>query len=191
MRPCSRASSTRDPAGGASPGRAAPRPRSDQPPRAGRPLRRLLHRSGEPPTRSPSSQAGAADNLVPAPPTSPVSAPVVIAPAMNNRMYEHPATQSNLALLRERGARVMEPGERSTRLTGEWGWAGSPSHRSCSKRSSRPPEPGRRCRSTACGCWSRPAEPASHSTRFDTSATARAAGWASLSQARRPAAGRA
>ncbi|MGO9322768.1 MAG: bifunctional phosphopantothenoylcysteine decarboxylase/phosphopantothenate--cysteine ligase CoaBC [Solirubrobacteraceae bacterium] len=35
--------------------------------------------------------------------------PLVIAPAMNNRMYEHPATQANLSTLRERGAIVVEP----------------------------------------------------------------------------------
>ena len=40
---------------------------------------------------------------------------------MNNRMYEHPATQSNLALLRERGVRVMEPGEGALASRGEWG----------------------------------------------------------------------
>jgi phosphopantothenoylcysteine decarboxylase / phosphopantothenate---cysteine ligase len=35
--------------------------------------------------------------------------PVVIAPAMNTRMYLHPATAANLALLRERGVRMVEP----------------------------------------------------------------------------------
>jgi phosphopantothenoylcysteine decarboxylase/phosphopantothenate--cysteine ligase len=35
--------------------------------------------------------------------------PLVLAPAMNNRMYEHPATQANLATLRERGAIVVAP----------------------------------------------------------------------------------
>ena len=35
--------------------------------------------------------------------------PLVIAPAMNNRMYEHPATQANVRTLRERGAIVVEP----------------------------------------------------------------------------------
>ena len=37
--------------------------------------------------------------------------PVVVAPAMNTRMWEHPATQANLALLRERGAVVVGPSE--------------------------------------------------------------------------------
>ena len=36
-------------------------------------------------------------------------APLVVAPAMNNRMYEHPATQRNLELLSERGARIVSP----------------------------------------------------------------------------------
>src|SRR5216684_8393391 len=39
------------------------------------------------------------------------TAPVVVAPAMNVNMLEHPATQANLAILRNRGVRVVEPGE--------------------------------------------------------------------------------
>jgi phosphopantothenoylcysteine decarboxylase/phosphopantothenate--cysteine ligase len=38
-------------------------------------------------------------------------APVVVAPAMNVNMWEHPATQSNLATLRARGAHVVDPDE--------------------------------------------------------------------------------
>lgn len=37
------------------------------------------------------------------------TAPILIAPAMNPRMYEHPATQANIALLRQRGVTVLEP----------------------------------------------------------------------------------
>src|SRR5580658_5725653 len=37
-------------------------------------------------------------------------APVLVAPAMNVSMWEHPATQANLDILRERGVRVIEPG---------------------------------------------------------------------------------
>lgn len=51
---------------------------------------------------------GLADNLL----TSAALAarcPVVIAPAMNNHMYEHEATQANLELLRSRGVRIVEP----------------------------------------------------------------------------------
>ena len=37
-------------------------------------------------------------------------AEVVVAPAMNVNMWQHAATQANLATLRERGVRVVEPG---------------------------------------------------------------------------------
>lgn len=37
-------------------------------------------------------------------------APVIVAPAMNVNMWEHPATQKNLETLRARGVRVVEPG---------------------------------------------------------------------------------
>jgi phosphopantothenoylcysteine decarboxylase/phosphopantothenate--cysteine ligase len=36
-------------------------------------------------------------------------APVLCVPAMNSNMYEHPATQANIALLRQRGVVVLEP----------------------------------------------------------------------------------
>jgi phosphopantothenoylcysteine decarboxylase/phosphopantothenate--cysteine ligase len=39
-----------------------------------------------------------------------VTAPVAVCPAMNTRMYEHPATQRNLAILRDRGVHVVDPG---------------------------------------------------------------------------------
>src|SRR5690606_32900239 len=35
--------------------------------------------------------------------------PLIIAPAMDGGMYEHPATQANLALLAERGVTILEP----------------------------------------------------------------------------------
>src|SRR5437660_409202 len=38
------------------------------------------------------------------------TAPVVVAPAMNVNMWEHPATQQNLEGLRKRGVRIVEPG---------------------------------------------------------------------------------
>ena len=38
-------------------------------------------------------------------------APVVVAPAMNVNMWEHPATQQNLAALRARGVHVVDPDE--------------------------------------------------------------------------------
>jgi phosphopantothenoylcysteine decarboxylase/phosphopantothenate--cysteine ligase len=39
------------------------------------------------------------------------TAPVVVAPAMNVNMWQHPATQENIATLRARGVRVVEPAE--------------------------------------------------------------------------------
>jgi phosphopantothenoylcysteine decarboxylase/phosphopantothenate--cysteine ligase len=36
-------------------------------------------------------------------------APVIIAPAMHTEMWEHPAVQENLATLRRRGVRIIEP----------------------------------------------------------------------------------
>src|ERR1022692_2660437 len=38
-------------------------------------------------------------------------APVVLAPAMNINMWNHPATQENLEILRKHGAKIVEPGE--------------------------------------------------------------------------------
>ncbi len=38
------------------------------------------------------------------------TAPVVVAPAMNVNMWNHPATQSNLDILRKRGVKIVEPG---------------------------------------------------------------------------------
>jgi phosphopantothenoylcysteine decarboxylase / phosphopantothenate---cysteine ligase len=63
---------------------------------------------------------GLADNLL----TSAAlanTAPLVLAPAMNTHMYEHPATQANLELLRARGARIVDPGTGRLASKGEWG----------------------------------------------------------------------
>jgi phosphopantothenoylcysteine decarboxylase/phosphopantothenate--cysteine ligase len=63
---------------------------------------------------------GLADNLV----TSAALAsrcPLLVAPAMNNHMYEHPATQANLRLLRERGVHVAGPAEGRLASKGERG----------------------------------------------------------------------
>jgi phosphopantothenoylcysteine decarboxylase/phosphopantothenate--cysteine ligase len=38
------------------------------------------------------------------------TAPVLVAPAMNVNMWEHPATQANLETLKQRGVRIIEPG---------------------------------------------------------------------------------
>ena len=103
--------------------------------------------------------------------------PVVFAPAMHTEMWEHPATQANVATLRQRGAVVIEPAE--GRLTGRDTGKG------------RLPEPaeifelaldvlarggglGGAPASTwpAVTSWSPPAAPASTSTRSASSATA-------------------
>ncbi len=63
---------------------------------------------------------GLADNLL----TSAAlasSAPLLVAPAMNNHMWEHPATQANLATLRGRGVVVLEPGTGALASKHEWG----------------------------------------------------------------------
>ncbi len=63
---------------------------------------------------------GHADNLL----TSAALAarcPLIVAPAMNDAMYEHAATQANLALLRERGVRVVDPGVGPLASKGEHG----------------------------------------------------------------------
>jgi phosphopantothenoylcysteine decarboxylase / phosphopantothenate---cysteine ligase len=49
------------------------------------------------------------------------SAPRLVAPAMNDRMYADAATQANLATLRERGIEVIEPGEGRLASRGEFG----------------------------------------------------------------------
>ena len=38
------------------------------------------------------------------------TAPVVVAPAMNVNMWNHPATQANIEILRQRGVKIVEPG---------------------------------------------------------------------------------
>jgi phosphopantothenoylcysteine decarboxylase / phosphopantothenate---cysteine ligase len=49
------------------------------------------------------------------------TAPRLVAPAMNDRMYAAAATQANLATLRERGVEVIEPGEGRLASRGERG----------------------------------------------------------------------
>src|SRR3954462_3595674 len=64
--------------------------------------------------------AGAADNLLTAAALA-CRRPLIVAPAMNGAMYEHAATQDNLARLRRRGVRVLEPGTGSLASLGEYG----------------------------------------------------------------------
>lgn len=63
---------------------------------------------------------GLADNLLSSAALA-AACPVVLAPAMNNRMWEHAATQANLALLRERDVHVIEPGTGRLASIGEQG----------------------------------------------------------------------
>jgi phosphopantothenoylcysteine decarboxylase/phosphopantothenate--cysteine ligase len=51
---------------------------------------------------------GIADNMLAAVALA-TKAPLLLAPAMYHQMYMHPATQANLALLRARGAVIVEP----------------------------------------------------------------------------------
>ena len=63
---------------------------------------------------------GLADNLL----TSAAlgcTTPLVVAPAMNNQMYEHPATRANVDLLRARGATIVDPDSGRLASRGEWG----------------------------------------------------------------------
>jgi phosphopantothenoylcysteine decarboxylase/phosphopantothenate--cysteine ligase len=63
---------------------------------------------------------GLADNLL----TSAALAadcPLLVAPAMNNRMWEHAATAANVALLRARGVVVIDPGAGRLASAGEHG----------------------------------------------------------------------
>jgi phosphopantothenoylcysteine decarboxylase/phosphopantothenate--cysteine ligase len=63
---------------------------------------------------------GLADNMVT---TAALAAgcPLAVAPAMNDRMYLHPATAANLELLAQRGVTVIGPGEGDLASHGEYG----------------------------------------------------------------------
>ena len=63
---------------------------------------------------------GLADNLLTSAALA-ATCPLVVAPAMNDRMYEHPATRANLQTLLERGAHVVAPGVGRLASRGEWG----------------------------------------------------------------------
>ncbi len=64
--------------------------------------------------------AGLADNLLTSSALA-ASCPLLIAPAMNSHMYEHPATRANLLTLQARGARILEPTEGRLASVGEHG----------------------------------------------------------------------
>src|ERR687886_2105211 len=63
---------------------------------------------------------GLADNLVTAAALA-SGAPLVVAPAMNDRMLRHPATQANVETLRLRGAAIVPPASGALASKGEWG----------------------------------------------------------------------
>jgi len=64
--------------------------------------------------------AGLADNLLCSAALA-ARCPLIVAPAMNDAMYEHAATQDNLAALRARGVRIVEPGVGELASKGEYG----------------------------------------------------------------------
>src|SRR3954462_6875729 len=63
---------------------------------------------------------GLADNLLTSAALANV-APLVIAPAMNDKMWRHPATQANVRTLRERGAVIVPPATGPLASKGEYG----------------------------------------------------------------------
>src|SRR5215212_7429238 len=63
---------------------------------------------------------GHADNLLTAAALA-CRRPLIVAPAMNHAMYEHPATRANLETLRARGVEVLEPATGALGSPGEWG----------------------------------------------------------------------
>ena len=134
--------------------------------------------------------AGLADNLLSSCALA-ARCPLVLAPAMNNHMYEHAATQANLRTLRERGAIVVEPEVGRLASKGEHGVGrlAEPARilaaclQALAASARRPTAPPRRTRaSTACVCSSPPAAHASRSTACASSATAPPGGWASRSR---------
>jgi phosphopantothenoylcysteine decarboxylase/phosphopantothenate--cysteine ligase len=64
---------------------------------------------------------GLADNLLTSAALAAGSCPLLVAPAMNNAMWEHRATRANVATLRERGVTVLEPGNGRLASHGEAG----------------------------------------------------------------------
>src|SRR5919202_2431458 len=63
---------------------------------------------------------GLADNLLTSAALA-ATCPVIVAPGMNNHMYDHAATRANLATLRARGVTVLDPGVGALGSKGEWG----------------------------------------------------------------------
>ncbi len=98
--------------------------------------------------------------------------PVLYAPAMHTEMWEHPATLANVALLRSRGAVVLEPAV--GRLTGADSGPGrlpDPAEIFAVAIRAAGPRAGSARTWPAAGSWCRRAAPARSSTRCGSSAT--------------------
>ncbi len=63
---------------------------------------------------------GLADNLLTSAALA-ATCPLLVAPAMNNHMWEHPATRANVEALRARGAAILAPGTGALASKGEHG----------------------------------------------------------------------
>ncbi len=131
---------------------------------------------------------GLADNLLSSCALA-AGCPMVVAPAMNSAMYEHPATRANLLRLRERGVRIVEPGVGRLASRGERGVGrlAEPAELLAACEAALAREPLRAllmAASAASAFSSPPAARASRSTAFASSATAPRGAWASPSRAR-------
>ncbi len=84
---------------------------------------------------------GLADNLLTAAALA-ARNPLIVAPAMNHAMYDHPATQANLVTLRTRGVEVLDPTTGALGSPGEWGTGRLPEPSellaACERRMARP-----------------------------------------------------
>ena len=76
---------------------------------------------------------GHADNLVTSAALA-AACPVLVAPAMNNRMYLHPGTEANVAVLAARGVRSSRPERASSRRSASAASAAWRSPWTCSRR---------------------------------------------------------
>ena len=63
---------------------------------------------------------GLADNLLTSAALA-ATCPLLVAPAMNHHMWEHPATGANFGTVRARGVTVLDPGAGRLASQGEWG----------------------------------------------------------------------
>ena len=116
--------------------------------------------------------------------------PLVVAPAMNDRMWSHPATQANAELLRSRGVEFVGPAEGELAEGGVGRGADGRAARDRGTASPNCSQGANRVRWPASASSSPPEERASPSTPSASSATARPGGWASRSPPRPSGEGR-